>query len=123
MIGDPPWLAAGGKIGHAVCDCQSRMCGLAERAEDRSTQLDHESRNNPGQRQYPDDDPGDLHPVTGAFGLRRCAFDPLVPRPLGLGSGTMVVPEVPAELGVRFRWMGGFHGKIYGEGNVREPSR
>lgn len=106
MIGDPPWLAAGGEIGHTACDCQSRMCGLAETAEDRSTQLDHESRNNPGQRQHPADDPGDLHPVTGGtFRLRRGSFDPVVPRPLGLGSGTMVVPEVSTELGVRFGWM------------------
>lgn len=116
MIENPPWLAAGGEIGHATRDCQSRICGDDRKSGSPSAELDHQSGDNADQSQDPDDDPGDLHPIAGgAFGLHRCSFDPIVPGSLGPCAGTMVVAQVSTELGVRFGWMRRFHDETDGK--------
>lgn len=72
--------------------------------------LDDQPGDDPAKRQRPANDPDDFQPIPRIAGLGRGPFDPIVPRPLSLDTGAMIMTEISAELGLFLGRSGAFHG-------------
>ena len=76
-----------------------------------SPELDNQPGNNAAQSDDPEDNQGYFHPSDGFFGIRRCAIDPLVPRPLLLTASSVIMTKIPPESVVFIDWRWVFHGE------------